>query len=122
MRLWPYCVHAWKMCMSIFIAGSVQPLNSVIKLSVYLKCALQIGRIFSVTRIYVHVRRDVRESLGCDSVQLLFRRMPALLQLTFVWDNSENGLCLAILLKRGQRVYQCTCCTRHTMPRCMKVH
>ena len=57
------CVHAEKMCVSIFIAGPVRPLNSVIKLQVYLKCALQISRFFSVTRTYVHVRRDVREAL-----------------------------------------------------------
>ena len=60
MRLWPYCMHADKISMSIFIAGPVRPLNSVIKSQVYLKCVLQISRFFSVTRTYVHVRRDVR--------------------------------------------------------------
>ena len=61
MCLLPYCVHAEKMCMSIFIAELVQPLNSVIKSQMYLKFALQISRFFSVTRTYVHVRWDVRE-------------------------------------------------------------
>ena len=63
MCLWPYCAHAEKMCMSIFIAGPVQPINSVIKSQVYLKCALQISRFFSATRTYVHVRGDVREAI-----------------------------------------------------------
>ena len=62
MRLWPYSVHAEKICMSIFIATPVRPLNSVIKSQMYLKCALQFNRFFSVTRMYVHVRRDVREA------------------------------------------------------------
>ena len=62
MDLGPYYVHAEKMCMSIFIVGSVRPINSVIKSQVYLKCALQISRFFSITRTYVHIRRDVREA------------------------------------------------------------
>ena len=44
-------LHSEKMCMSILIAGFVWPWNSVIKLHVYLKCALQIRRFFSVTRL-----------------------------------------------------------------------
>ena len=63
MGFWPYCVHAEKMCMSIFIVGPVRPLNSVIKLQVCLEGLLQISRFFSVTRTYVHVRRDVRGAL-----------------------------------------------------------
>ena len=62
MHLWPYCMHAENICMLMFIAESVRPLNSVIKSDGYLKCALQIRRFFSVTRTYVHVRQDVREA------------------------------------------------------------
>ena len=46
------------MCMAIFIAGSVRPSYSVIKLQVYLEGPLQISRFFSVTRTYMHVRWD----------------------------------------------------------------
>ena len=52
------------MCMPVFIAGSVQPRHSVIKSHVYLKCPFQISQFFSVTRMYVHVRWDVREALA----------------------------------------------------------
>ena len=48
--------------MSIFIAGPVRSLNYVIKLHMYLKCALQVCRFFSVTRTCMHVRWDVREA------------------------------------------------------------
>ena len=48
--------------MSIFIAGPVRPLNSVIKSQVCLEGPLQISRFFSVARTHVHVRRDVREA------------------------------------------------------------
>ena len=59
--LWPYCVHADKMSMPIFIAGSVR--NSVIKSQGQHKCPLQIKRFFSVTRTYVHIPQDVRLAL-----------------------------------------------------------
>ena len=54
--------------MSIFIAGPVRPLNSVIKSQVYLKCAIQISRFFSVNRTYVHVRRNVGETLSLSYI------------------------------------------------------
>ena len=49
--------------MSIFIAGPVRPLYFVIKSQVYLKRPLQISRFFSVTRMYLHLRWDVREAI-----------------------------------------------------------
>ena len=49
--------------MSIFIAGPVRPSYLVIKSQVYLKCPLQIRRFFSITRMYVHVRWNVREAI-----------------------------------------------------------
>ena len=51
-----------------FHCRALRPLNSVIKSQVYLKCALQISQFFSVTRTYVHVRWDVREVIGLQSV------------------------------------------------------
>ena len=47
----------------MYITGPMRPLNSVIKSQVYLKCALQIRRFFCVTRMYMHVRWDVREAI-----------------------------------------------------------
>ena len=50
--------------MPFSIVMSLQLQKSVIKSHVYLKCPLQIGQIFSVTRTCVHVRWDVREALA----------------------------------------------------------
>ena len=73
MYLQPHSVHVENNVHANFHCGVSANLRFCYKIPCDpLKCPLQISRVFSVTRTYVHIRWDVREALSILSLGSFF--------------------------------------------------